>query len=321
MTDNNLPAVTKAHIPMVEGQGLQPQDFDGLWRLSSVMAASGVLPPDLRSPEAVFVTLNMGAELGLSPMAAVQNISVINGRQVVWGDALLGLVRASGLMAGFSETFTGSFPNDDFTAVCTCKRGNEEITRTFSIGDARAAGLWQYPTRGVTPWHRFPKRMLQMRARSWALRDGFGDVLKGIAAREELDPGTGFNPEHDIHDVDLVNEAGDKATMTVHPDEAAARSNGEIPGSPQGDDTQVSDFDALVKGQDPDDDTLAALDDYLKFIHQQKGTPVEQIKQIAAANFDRFWNALGKWRADQVKDDGNEPENDNQKGDETHVIE
>jgi hypothetical protein len=317
MTDNNLPAVTRDDIPMVAGQGLQPQNFDGLWRLSTVMAASGVLPPDLRSPEAVFVTLNMGAELGLSPMAAVQNISVIKGRPVVWGDALLGLVRASGLMAGFSETFTGSFPDDDFTAVCTCKRGNEEITRTFSIGDARAAGLWQYPQKGVTPWHKFPKRMLQMRARSWALRDGFGDVLKGIAAREELDPGTGFDAARDIYDADLINDTGATSSMPAHSDETMPG----IPGNTPADDTQAPDFETLVNDQNPDDDTRAALGDYLQFIHQEKGTPVEQIKQIAAANFDRFWNALGKWRADQVKDDGNTTENDTQKGEENHVTE
>ncbi|MCF8112480.1 MAG: hypothetical protein K9K21_01365 [Desulfotignum sp.] len=317
MENNNLPAVTKADIPMVAGQGLQPQNFDGLWRLSTVMAASGVLPPDLRSPEAVFVTLNMGAELGLSPMAAVQNISVIKGRPVVWGDALLGLVRASGLMTGFSETFTGSFPDDDFTAVCTCKRGGEEITRTFSIGDARAAGLWQYPTKGVTPWHKFPKRMLQMRARSWTLRDGFGDVLKGIAAREELDPGTGFDAAHDIHDVDLVNGAGDNGNLSIQPDETTAGITGNTPANG----TPAPDFDALVNDQNPDDDTRAALENYLEHIHQEKGTQVEQIKQIAAANFERFWTALNKWRADQVKDDGNTPENDTQKGEGNHVTE
>jgi len=302
MENNNLPAVTKADIPMVAGQGLQPQNFDGLWRLSTVMAASGVLPPDLRSPEAVFVTLNMGAELGLSPMAAVQNISVIKGRPVVWGDALLGLVRASGLMNGFSESFTGTFPADDFTAVCTCKRGNEEITKTFSIADARAAGLWQYPQKGVTPWHRFPKRMLQMRARSWALRDGFGDVLKGIAAREELDPGTGFDAARDIYDADLVNEKGNKATMTIHPDEATAREHAEARGNTQVDDTPAPDFDALVNGQNPDDDTRAAMENYLEHIHQEKGTPVAQIKLIAADKFDRFWTALSKWRESQAGD-------------------
>jgi hypothetical protein len=307
MTDTNLPAVTKTDIPMVAGQGLQPQNFDGLWRLSMVMAASGVLPPDLRTPEAVFVTLNMGAELGLSPMASVQNISVIKGRPVVWGDALLGLVRASGTMTDFSETFTGTFPNDDFTAVCTCKRGKEEVTRTFSVGDARAAGLWQYPTKGVTPWHRFPKRMLQMRARSWALRDGFGDVLKGIAAREELDPGTGLDTARDIQEVDLVNDAGQKGKMYVHPDETSAMEHAGIPV----DETPAHDFSSLVNDKNPDYDTSKALANYLQHIHQEKGTPVEQIKQIAAANFERFWNALEKWRDSQAGDAAQGDENNN----------
>lgn len=287
MTDN-LPTVSKTHIPMVEGKGLQPADFDGLWRLSTVMTASGVLPRDLRTPEATFVVLNMGAELGLSPMAAVQNISVINGRPVVWGDALLGLVRASGILTSFSETFTGDFPSDDFTAVCTCHRGDEEITRTFSIEDAKAAGLWKYPQQGTTPWCRYPKRMLQMRARSWALRDGFGDVLKGIAAREELEPGfdadTRFDEEGQVYEP--VTPEGEITTEPVNTD-------------PEPD---LPDFAALVSGQDPDQHALTLLDRYLEHINQEKGTGIDDIKVIAAANFDRFWGSFQQWIQDQEAD-------------------
>src|SRR5262249_49394 len=33
----------------------------------------------------------------------------------------------------------------------------------------------------------YPRRMLMMRARSWALRDGFADVLRGLSIREEVE--------------------------------------------------------------------------------------------------------------------------------------
>src|SRR3546814_17968193 len=36
------------------------------------------------------------------------------------------------------------------------------------------------------PWSQYPQRMLQMRARAWAMRDGFADVLKGIGIAEEV---------------------------------------------------------------------------------------------------------------------------------------
>src|ERR1700675_1915912 len=37
------------------------------------------------------------------------------------------------------------------------------------------------------PWQSYPRRMLKMRARSWTIRDGFADVLRGLHIREEVD--------------------------------------------------------------------------------------------------------------------------------------
>jgi hypothetical protein len=47
--------------------------------------------------------------------------------------------------------------------------------------DAEKAGL-----KGKQgPWTNYPKRMLQMRARSWCLRDVYPDVLRGVHVAEE----------------------------------------------------------------------------------------------------------------------------------------
>jgi predicted ATPase len=49
------------------------------------------------------------------------------------------------------------------------------------VADAKKAGLW-----GKTgPWSQYSKRMLQLRARGFALRDAFPDVLKGLVTAEE----------------------------------------------------------------------------------------------------------------------------------------
>jgi len=83
-----------------------------------------------------------------------------------------------------NEYFKGEPFQDDFTAVCeVVRRSNgveETIIREFSWGDAKHAGLTN-----SNVWGKYPKRMLQMRARGFALRDGFPDVLAGIAVYEE----------------------------------------------------------------------------------------------------------------------------------------
>lgn len=166
-----------------ETGGLVPRTFNGLWRISQIMASSDLMPKGIEKPEAVFVCVQMGLEVGLSPMQAVQNIAPINGRPTIWGDAMLGLVRGSGMLEEIKEKAVGTFPNDNYAAVCTVKRkGYDAVVQTFSIADAKKAGLWTKSG----PWQQYPKRMLQMRARSWALRDAFGDVLKGLRCAEEV---------------------------------------------------------------------------------------------------------------------------------------
>ena len=58
----------------------------------------------------------------------------------------------------------------------------EEVTGTFSKQDAMAAGLW-----GRNAWKTYPNRMLQVRARSFAIRDAFPDALMGLAVAEEME--------------------------------------------------------------------------------------------------------------------------------------
>ena len=129
--------------------------------------------------------MQLGAELGLGPMTAIQNIAVINGRPTVWGDVMLGLCMSSGLFdeEAFFEEMTGNTDSDDWEASCDCRRLGKSklVTQTFSVRDAKRAGLWD--KKG--PWQQYPERMLQMRARSWALRDAFPDVLKGVYSAEE----------------------------------------------------------------------------------------------------------------------------------------
>lgn len=174
----------RSNVPIVDGQ-LVPQDFEGLYRISQIMAASGMVPGHyINKPEAVFVAVQMGMEIGLSPMASVQNIAVINGNPSIWGDAALAIVSGSPLLIDFEETEIGTYPNDDFKCVCKASRKGRstQTVREYSIADAKIAGLWG----NKDPWKKHPKRMLQMRARSRCLRDAFPDLLKGIRLAEEV---------------------------------------------------------------------------------------------------------------------------------------
>jgi hypothetical protein len=161
---------------------LAPTNMKEAMEFAGLLAKSDIVPKDYQGkPGNVLVAIQWGMEIGLQPMQAMQNIAVINGRPSIWGDAMIALVRACPAFEYINET------QDDKQAVCVIKRkGEPEAVRTFSLEDAKRAGLLGKSG----PWTQYPKRMMQMRARSWALRDVFPDVLKGmICAEEALDSG------------------------------------------------------------------------------------------------------------------------------------
>jgi hypothetical protein len=158
---------------------LSPQTFDQALTFANYLAESDLVPKDFRGKAGnCLIAVQWGAELGLKPMQALQNLAIINGRPSLWGDAVAALVRASPLCEYIMESDDGS------TATCRVKRRGEpsEQVRSFSMDDAKAAGL--IGKQG--PWSQYPKRMRQMRARAFALRDVFPDVLRGLPVAEEV---------------------------------------------------------------------------------------------------------------------------------------
>jgi len=116
-------------------------------------------------------------------MQSVQHIAVINGRPTIWGDAALALVMAHPEYDGHDEHIESEGPRESWIASCTMKRkGRAPVTQVWTWQDAINAKL----ASKQGPWTEYPKRMLKMRARSWAIRDQFPDALKGIGIREEV---------------------------------------------------------------------------------------------------------------------------------------
>lgn len=158
---------------------LTPKNLQEAMQIAGILAESDIVPKDYqRKPGNIMVAIQWGAEIGLQPLQAMQNIAVINGRPSIWGDAMIALVRSSGLLEFIREEIS----EDGQKAIVTVKRkGEEEFTSIFTMEDAKKAGL----SGKQGPWSQYPKRMLKLRARSYALRDVFPDVLKGMAIAEE----------------------------------------------------------------------------------------------------------------------------------------
>lgn len=186
-----------------------PTTLEEAWRLSGAFAASGMAPKAYgQDQNKIMVGLLAGMEVGLTPFAALQSIAVIGNNPSLWGDGALALAQASGLLEDMEET------DDGVTATCRLNRKGRTtpIVRKFGMEDAKKAGL----AGKSGPWSQYPARMRQMRARAFALRDGFADVLKGLHIAEEvrdyapMDGGTLTNNAAPLSAALLIEQAGDE---------------------------------------------------------------------------------------------------------------
>lgn len=227
-----------SHVRM----GLAPTNLDEGFRLAEVLAKSTLVPKDFQgNPGNCLIAIQMGIEVGLAPMQALQSIAVINGRPSMWGDGLLAIVMAAPVFEWIDEP-----PVQDGIATCTVKRRGwpHPVVRTFSMEDAKKANLLGKSG----PWQQYPDRMLRMRARSFALRDVFADVLRGLSsAEEQMD----------------VSEPARPAMPTIQPPQRKAASTSPAPPPPVAppDPAQAPDqVESFTEAVDEGPDDNAALD-------------------------------------------------------------
>jgi hypothetical protein len=148
-------------------------------------------------PAVVLVCVH-GYDLGMKPLVALQHIIPVNGLLSIKGDAAKSLIFNSGKLkpGTWKEVITGTLEGDDYACTITAQRSDtlEILSRSFSIAQAKRAGLWvtQSQINGQdgwkyqkSAWFKYPQRMLAYRALGFLARDLFPDVLSGTYTTEE----------------------------------------------------------------------------------------------------------------------------------------
>lgn len=164
---------------------MRPKDLRELMRFCELVSQSAICPKSLKGDAmGVMVAVAAGEKHGMDVLGSIQNIAIINGKPSFYGDATLGICRKSPHFGGIRETAGGSFDKGDGWAECKVWRTGEEANPTvqrFTVDMAKRANL--LGKQG--PWREYPERMLMFRARGFALRDCFPDILSGIISAEE----------------------------------------------------------------------------------------------------------------------------------------
>ena len=231
---------------------LAPRTLTEAMDFAKMMADSELVPKSFRGkPGDVLIAVQMGNEVGLQPMAAIQNIAVINGKPGIYGDAGKAILLAAGCV----------IEEDDIEIIkrtgrarCKITRGNRPpVERTYCIDNAKTAGLWNKEG----PWRTNPERQMAWRAFWFAARDAASDLLKGLGGAEEL-------ADYTMRDMGTV----DRTTGEVTPP-----GRQELPPCP---DAKLDRWIANVR------EGKAVADELLPFASGKHTLTDEQIKRVNA---------------------------------------
>lgn len=190
-----------------------PRTIDEVSDLAERLSKSTLLPKAMQGkmPD-VLVTIMAGQEMGLSPMASLRAIHVIEGKPVLSADGMVAIILGSGK----AKYFTRVEESDAAVTYETCRVGTDTPRRcTWTIEMAKRAGLHLKDN-----WRTQPRAMLSARAKSELARDVYPDVLMGCYAHEEIEaatPATVHASAIEVVDAEIVNDTASdiEAASTV----------------------------------------------------------------------------------------------------------
>lgn len=177
---------------------LAPRDFAGVFLVAQFMMDAGHLPDaywgndrQRRTPKQVLAVamsaIFQGRKHDMDPFEAIRWHLPIRNSLTLWGDAVPGVVVAKLRKLGERREEEVKYTGEGEKRVCTVTvnhlRGADvlgSISRSFSWADATKANLT-----GKGPWKSSPDRMLMHRARTYAYRDLFPDLMMGLTVAEE----------------------------------------------------------------------------------------------------------------------------------------
>lgn len=167
------------NIVVSEKFNFTPRTLEEAIKFAEILSKSDLVPREYQGkPANIVVAIQMGAEVGISPLQSLSGIKNINGKPSLYGDAALAVVKQHPSYENHQEY------TQNGVGICRIKRkGHDWHEVKFDIDQAKKAGLWGKSG----PWTQYPDVMLRKRARGFALRDMFPDALVGLITVEEAE--------------------------------------------------------------------------------------------------------------------------------------
>jgi hypothetical protein len=154
---------------------LEPSGFREAQTVAAIVAKTGMC--GVKTPEEALVRLMTGRTLGIPSFVALQHVYDVEGRPSLSAKLKVALC----LRHPECEKFEHVESDHQHATYRAKRRGLPEKTVTFTIDDAKRAGL----VKEKSNWEKWPRRMVQARASSELADILFPDACMGMPTVEE----------------------------------------------------------------------------------------------------------------------------------------
>lgn len=181
----------------------------GLMTLCQSLAASGFFR-DCRDASQAVVKVLYGQELGIAPVTAMMSIHIIEGKPAPSANLLAAMIKKARPLYDYRVAELSN-------ARCELvffERGEEVGRTTWTVEDARRAGLYDRKNRDGSPgnWQKYPRPMLFARAISEGVRTYCPDLFGGAPVYTPEELGAQVNPETgEVLNIGPVQASGNTA--------------------------------------------------------------------------------------------------------------
>ena len=203
--------VPAAPAPAPEPVTAEREQLNLLWKLARITSDTEMVPRVLRGrPDAALAVMVYGHELGLRPMTSLREVFIIDGTPSCSAKLMRALIFRAGHKLVWKTTSA-----TECVVYGQRADGQGEATVTYSLDDARAAGLLSKDV-----WKKYPRAMLAARATSELARLIFPDVTVGYTP-EELSR-VDLSGDYDYLDVEEADAPPDETGGRVDDDRDVA---------------------------------------------------------------------------------------------------
>lgn len=156
------------------------------WKSAQFLAKTDFVPQQFKKPENCLIALDIANRTGMSPLAVMQNLYVVQGKPSWSGQMCIALINGCGKFSQLEFIEDGSVEDETYGCIAVAERkDNHKLYYSDKITLQMAKDEGWY-TKNGSKWKTMPIQMARYRAGAFFARAHCPELLIGLPLSDEI---------------------------------------------------------------------------------------------------------------------------------------